>query len=511
MLRLLRWRSVFRRNKFESDMSDEFAFHLKARTEDLIRSGLSSQEAERRARLEFGGNPRYQAECRESHRVHWVDEVARNTRYALRSLVKAPLSSLTGILSLALGLAAVGITFAVVDTVLLRPLPFAQSDRVVTISQLVPLFGSSPTVVTPGEFLAWERSGVFESAALIDTAAYTLEREGRPERIYGASVTPNFFRVFDLQPILGRAFSTDDTIHGRDNVIVLSHQLWARDFGSDRSIVGKTIHLSGAPMTVIAVMPVGFDFPRLADVSQIMSWAPQQTEFWTPFVITPQIIDQGNFNYYALGRLRAGVTPQRAAAQLLPMAVHLFRAEEIRYPQYKRFIEQVLGSFTVYVTPLRETMGWGIRDVLWMLLAAVALLFLLVLFNLGNLLLTRNAQRLREYRVRQALGANRWQLFRESIYEQFVLVGLSSGGAALVMIWGIHIVRAVVINRLPRLYELQFSLTDFSLLIGMAFLTAVVFGALSQLAISGAVLGFGLNSQERTSTSDRHTNQLRSP
>lgn len=509
MFRFLHWRSVFCRKKFEGEMADEFAFHLQAQTEDLIRSGLSPQEAERSARLEFGGKERYRAECRESHRVHWLDELVRNTRHALRNLRKAPAFSLIGIASLALGLAAVGVTFAVVDTVLLRSLPFAESDRIVTISQKIPFLGSSPTVVTADEFQRWQQTGLFESAALMDTAEYTLEKQGHPERIYGVSVTPDFFRVFGLRPIAGRGFSADDAIEGRSNVIVLSHQLWARDFAGDRSVIGRTIRLSGTPMTVIGVMPAGFDFPRLADVSPIMNWAPEQTGFWTPFVITPKTIEGGNFNYYALGRLRDGVTTERAAAQLLPIAVHLFKEKEAKYPQYKGVIEQMLGALIVYVTPLRDTMAWGIRDVLWMLLAAVALLSVLVLFNLGNLLLTRNAHRLREYTVRQALGASRWQLFRERLFEQTALVGAASALAAVLIVWGIHILRAVAANKLPRLYELRFSFPDLALLLAMAFLTAVIFGALSQLLISETALTLGLNSRDRTSTSDRRTNRLR--
>jgi hypothetical protein len=263
-------------------------------------------------------------------------------------------------------------------------------------------------------------------------------------------------------------------------------------------------------MTVIGVMPAGFDFPRLADVWQIMNWAPEQTEFWTPFVITPKTIEGGNFNYYALGRLRDGVTTQRAAAQMLPVAVQLFKEKEIKYPQYKGIIEQMLGSLAVYVTPLRDTMAWGVRDVLWMLLAAVALLLVLVLFNLGSLLLTRNAHRLREYTVRQALGAGRWQLFRQSLFEQTALVGLGSLLAVMLIALGIRILRVVAANRLPRLYELRFSVVDLALLLGVTFLTAIVFGAISQLVISETALTFGLNSQSRTSTSDHRTNRLRS-
>jgi putative ABC transport system permease protein len=256
-------------------------------------------------------------------------------------------------------------------------------------------------------------------------------------------------------------------------------------------------------------MPAGFDFPRLADVSMIMNWAPEQAEFWVPFVIGPKLLEQGSFNFYALGRLRDGVTFERAAAQFRATAVHLFKEKEVKYPEYKSVIEQMLGTFVVYVTPLKETMAWGIRDVLWMLLAAVGLVLVLVLFNLGNLLLTRNAQRLREYTVRQALGASRWQLFRQGLLEQTVLVCLASALAMLLTAWGIAIVRAVGANKLPRLYELQFSFTYFGLLLGMAFVTAVIFGALSQLLLSETVLAFGLHSQSRTATGDYRTNRLR--
>jgi putative ABC transport system permease protein len=430
-------------------------------------------------------------------------------RAVFRSLFASPGYSTTAIATLALGLAAVGVTFAVVDTVLLRPLPFAKSDRIVTISQKIPLLSSSPTVVTTDEFLGWQKSGLFESAALMDTAEYTLEGHGHPERIYGASVTPDFFRVFGLQPIAGRSFLAGDASAGRSNVIVLSHQLWKRRFNGDRSLVGRTIRLSGIPMTVIGVMPPGFDFPRLADVSMIMDWAPEQSEFWVPFVISPKILEQGNFNFYALGRLRDGVTFGRAAAQFRATAVHLFKEKEIKYPEYEGLIEQMLGGFVVYVTPLRETMAWGIHDVLWMLLAAVGIVLLLVLFNLGNLLLTRNAHRLREYTVRQALGASRWQLFRQSFLEQTVLVGLASVLAILLMAWGIAIVQAVGANKLPRLYELRFSFAYFGLLLGMAFVTAIIFGVLSQLPLSDTALAFGLHSQSRSATGDRRTNRLK--
>lgn len=406
LLRVLwmRLRGTFRGEQIGQDFADEMEVHLQMHIDDNKRAGMTHEEACRQALLKLGGLEQTKQAYRERQSLPWLETLWQDIHLGSRMLRKDPGFTIVAVSTLALGLATVGVMFAVVETVLLHPLPFARSDRVVTVSQKIPFFGSSPTVVTADEFQSWQRSGLFESAALMDTAEFTLEGQGRPERIYGATVTPGFFRVFGLQPILGRGLASDDATEGHSNVIVLSHQLWAGHFGGESGVIGKTIRLSGTPMTVIGVMPNRFDFPRLADVSTIMNWAPEQAEFWTPFVITAKITEGGSFNYYALGRLREGVTFERAAAQFRARAVHLFKEKEVKYPQYKNMIEQMLGVFTVYVTPLRETMAWGIHDVLWMLLSAVALLFVLVLFNLGNLLLTRNAHRLREYTVRQALG-----------------------------------------------------------------------------------------------------------
>lgn len=415
------------------------------------------------------------------------------------------------VVTLALGLAAVSIMFTVINTVLLRPLPFAKSDLVVTISQKVPILSSSPTVVTAAEFQEWRKTGLFESSALVDSAEYTLEAQGHPERIYGATVTADFFRVFGLQPLLGRGFTAEDAIEGHDGVIVLSHELWVRRFEGRPDVIGRTIRLSGqSPTTVVGVMPAGFDFPRLADVSTIVNWAPEKAEFWTPLVLTPKVIEEGNFNYYAIGRLRNGESLKAVAAQFRGTAAHLFKGQETRYPQYKELIEAMLSTLVVYVQPLRETMSWGIRDILWMLLTAVALLLALVLFNLGNLLLTQNAHRQSEYTVRQALGASRWQLFRQSTLEQLVMVGLASVFATALTSWGIELLRAAAGDKLPRLNELRFDFASVALLLAIALLTAILFGALSQLILSQTLLTSALNLQSRTSTSDRRTNRWKS-
>ncbi len=263
-------------------------------------------------------------------------------------------------------------------------------------------------------------------------------------------------------------------------------------------------------MTVIGVMPPRFEFPRLADVRMLMSWAPEQTEFWVPLTVTQKMIESGNFNYYVVGRLRAGVPPRRAAAQFRTEAVELFRQAEVREPAYREAIEQMLPNFRVQVTPLRESMGQEIRGVLWMLLAAVALLLTLVLFNLGNLLLTRNAQRLNEYTIRQALGASRWQLFRASLTEQIIVVSSASALSWLLISWGTHTVQSIAANRLPRLYQLGFDWQTLAVLLGLALLTAIVFGAMPLLLLHGSTMGRFLHAEGRTATGDRRASRLKS-
>ncbi len=434
----------------------------------------------------------------------------RDLRYALRQLRKNPGFTVVAILTLAVGLAAVNTIFAVVATVLLRPLSFPHPDRLFVVSQINSAFGSGPSVVTLHEFKRWQESGVFAQAAAMDTKEYTLLGTERAERLSGVRVTPDFFRIFEVRPFLGRGFVAEDATPGHDHVIVLSHQLWMRSFGGDPNIIGKSIRMAEGLMTVVGVMAPRFDFPRLADVRTIMYWAPEQTEFWTPLTITERLLQEGNFNYYAFGRLKDRVSAQQAAAEFQTSAIQLFRDDEVHEPSSRELFERIIATFKVQVTPLRDSMSWGIRESLWMLLAAVGLLLVLVLFNLGNLLVTRHVTRLREFVLRQTLGATRWQVFRQGIAEQVLVVA----GAALISLplaeWGTSTIRSVAGARLPRLYDLSLDAHVTLLLVGLSFVIAIVFGALPIVVLPTSAFSSVLQSEDRTSTVDRRTNRLKS-
>jgi putative ABC transport system permease protein len=221
-------------------------------------------------------------------------------------------------------------------------------------------------------------------------------------------------------------------------------------------------------------------------------------------------VEEGNLNYLVVGRLKDGVTPQRASEQFRPSAVEIFRKMETRMPAYREMIEKAITTLSIYVMPLRDTMSFNIRDSLWMLLAAVGLLLVLVLFNLANLLLTRNASRLREFVVREALGATRWQLFRQNFVEQILLVAGAAAVSLVLAEWGVSVIRAVAAARLPRLYELSVDARVMALLLVLSLTIAIVFGALPLVVLRGAGIGPVLRSETRGSTGDRRTNRLKS-
>ncbi len=428
-------------------------------------------------------------------------------QYAVRSLRANWGFAALFVLTLALGLAGLNTIFSVLNTVILRPLPFKHADRLVTITETAPFMGSGPQICTLDEFQRWQKSGLLDQAAAINTIDLTLTGRDRAELLFGARVTPDFFHVFGISPLLGRGFLPEDAALGHEQVIILSHELWARRFGSDPAIVGKSIQFSGASMTVIGVAPRRFEFPRLADVGAVMHFAPEQTEFWTPLVITQKTIDQNNYSYYVVGRLHAGILPARAAAEFKASAIQSLHYIVEKNPQYREPLGHLAKIIAIQVTPLSESMAWGVRNALWLLLAAVALLLLLVLFNLGNLLVTRNTNRLREYAIRQALGGSRRQLFCQALIEQGILIIVASVLSLSLSSWAIELVRKIGAARVPRLYELSLDTHTVLLLLGLALATALTFGALPLLVLPDSVGWF--RSESRSSTGDRRSQRLR--
>ena len=449
-------------------------------------------------------------------RPGWLDALWQDLRYGLRQLRRSRGFVALAVLTLALGLVAANTIFALVETVVLRPLSYPRSERIFAVYQQLPVLVSGPVPVTLGEFQQWGQSALFERAAAIDATdkvEFVLLGKSRPEMLYGVRATVDFFRVFGVEPLLGRGFVAEDAAPGHENVIVLSCALWKRSFGADPHIVGQPIRVREGRgeglLTVIGVMPPRFDFPRLADLRSLWASVPEETDFWVPLAITQTLVEQDSFNYGVVGRLKHDVTVRRATEQLRASAVQLFRDKGLRQRSFPAIFAQIMATLSVRVAPLRDAMSQSVRDRLWMLLAAVGLLLAMVLFSLGNLMLTRSASRLQELVVRQALGATPWRIFRESLIEQILVVAPAALISVGVTQWGVSAIRTVAAARVPRLYDLNLDARVMIFLLALCLATALLF-SLPLVALRNRGFTAMLHSEGRSVAADRRTNRLKS-
>ncbi len=392
-------------------------------------------------------------------------------RHALRTLARQPAFTGVALLTLALGIAANTAIFSVVDAVLLSPLPYPQADRLVMVWSSAP--GTPRTTVSPANFLDWREQGdVFEGLTSFQSLDLNHSGEGTPERLRGASVSANFFQVLGVPPALGTTFQplAGSSPH---QVVVLSHELWRRRFGGDARIVGRSVRLNEQSYEVIGVMPQGFGLPGIGPTRALPTHAP---ELWVPAVIKdiPQLGPNAaedrsswrNSSYLrVLGRLKPGVTLERAASAMSTIAERLAR----EYPPTNE------GS-GITLVPLREQLVGNVQPVLWVLLGAVGLVLAIACANVANLVLARATARRQEFAVRMALGAGRGRLVRQLLVESVVL-GLGAGALGLLLsLWGLDALLALVPPELPRLGEVHLDGRVLAFTFCVSLGTGVLFG-----------------------------------
>jgi putative ABC transport system permease protein len=329
----------------------------------------------------------------------WARQAARDAAYGARLLGKAPGFAAASILIVALGIGSVTAIFSVVYGVVLRPLPYAEPDRLVAVWARAPRLKLPRALVGAADAREWQHATrTFEAVALARPIAnFNLTGDGgEPERLLASRVSANLFAVLGVRPALGRTFADGEDQAGRDRVVILSHGLWQRRFGGDPSVVGRTISLSGTPHTVVGVMRSDFQYPG------------REFQVWTPLTINPDELTRREtpFNYLVVARLRRGVDLRQAQTELDTLAARLAQA----YPASNRELGFELA-------PLRDDSVRGVRPALYVLLGAVSCLLLIACLNLANLLGVRAAGRSREFAVRLALGASRGRLALQALAE----------------------------------------------------------------------------------------------
>jgi putative ABC transport system permease protein len=354
----------------------------------------------------------------QSARSGFFDSLARDVRHAVRTLSATPGFTALAVLILALGIGANTAIFSLVSATILRPMPFESPERLVMVfDDFRPVSGPPRVEPTPADFVDWrDHTQSFDELAMYLPVNYNLTGGAEPERLAGVRTSTNLFATLGIQPVLGRTFLPDDEGPEALPIAVVSTTLWQRRFGADPDLVGRTITLDGLKRTVVGIVPPDFRFPIA------------ETSVWVPAAFTPdELASRGNYSYYVVGRLKAGVTPAAAQAELTAISI-------AARPPPAAGAPRPLG---VNVVDLKEHLTFysHTRPILYILLAAVAALLLITCANMANLLLARGARRYREIAVRKALGAGTGRVVRQLLTESAVLAaaGVAVGIALSVL------------------------------------------------------------------------------
>jgi len=429
-------RALTSRCDFEAGMTEELRFHIEEYTEDLVRSGVSVEEARRRARMDFGRIDTVKDDCREARGLLAFDELKREFRYAARLLRKTPGFTTTALLTVALCLGANLTIFAVINAILLRPLPFPDPSRLVTLFNTYP----KANVERDGSSLTnyYERRGripAFSSLSIYRYGTAIVGEPGSTAREQITQVSTEFFATLGIGPLLGRTFTEQETTYRTDSVVILTDDYWRQHFNSDPHVIGRQIRVDDLPKTVIGVLPAGFRF--LSSEAQLffpLASLPEER--------TPAGRHSGGNVIQMIARLKPGATIGQAQSQIDAQNASL----EIDDPQAKMIADT---GFRTLVVPLHADHVASVRPTLLLLEAGVLVLLLMGTVNLANLLLVRANSRAKEVAVRQALGASRTHLVSEVIVETTQITLLGGLLGLVVAAGGIRLLAVLGANRLP--------------------------------------------------------------
>lgn len=393
-----------------------------------------------------------------------MESLIQDVRYGFRMLLRRPGFAAVAVFTLALGIGANTAIFSLVNAALLRPLPFAEPDRLALIKESLPKLGWLDLSVSAAEFLDYrDGNRVFEEIAGFTDQSLNLTGQGEPERVQAARVSASLFSLLGVQPQRGRAFSTDEDRLGNERVVIFSHGLWQRHFGSDPNIVGKVVRLDDKPFTVVGVMPPRFQFPY--------AWTTfsKPAELWIPLALTDQEkkIRGSDFQYGVIGRLKPGVAIEQAQADIESVAARV-------HEQYPEIYSDV--QVTARVINVKDDAVKKVNTFLWILLGAVALVLLIACANLANLLLARAVTRRKEMAIRSALGASSLRIGRQLLTESILLALFGGALGLLVAAWAMDLLVRFGPRDVPRLSEvtLDWKVLGFTLLVSI--LTGILFG-----------------------------------
>ena len=458
------------RRRLYGDLSEEIREHLEEKIEELVAGGMSRKEATAAARRQFGNVGIAEEESREVWQWPSLESFLADVRFGARTLRKSPVFTLIAVLTLALGIGANTAIFSLVNGILLVPLPYPHADQLVSITGTYP---------RGGLVAMREQVRTMDAAGYAEGHDFNMTGQGEPLRLTGTVVSAELFSILGTQPELGRVFERGEDKPGQDSYVILSHAIWQQRFGSDASVIGRSIELDGVGRQVVGVMPPDFRFPST------------RTQIWVPLHNDPRsAVDYWASDYMpVIGRLRPGATTQQARAEIQIFQSHVGALFPWQMPAN--------WNADVTVVPLQNGMVADIRVRLLLLLAAVGLVLLIACTNVANLTLSRAATREKEVGIRAAMGAGRKRIIRQLLTESVLLASMGALLGLALAFEGLSLLKSLLPADTPRLMDVHMDWRVLAFTGGLAVLTGLVVGLAPALQISRGALVDSLKSAGR--------------
>jgi predicted permease len=495
---------IFRRRHLDDELVEELQEHIEERTEQIMRLENLSRSEAREAALRAFGNPTL-VKTRSHEAWEWarLEALLADLKLVARRLSRSPGFAVTVLLTLSIGIGANTAVFSVLDSVLLKPLPYPQSDRLVTLSLQAPGAAGLASfraglLLSPSMFLTFsEHNRTFQSLGLWSAGTADLTGIGQPEEVHVVTVSSGLLEALAVPPVAGRWLNADDQKPQGSKSVLIGYGFWQRQFGGQRSVIGQTIRLDTQYWQIVGIMPRGF---KVVD-SEFDVLRP------APLAFDPRHQIMEGFAWNGVGRLKSGVTIGQADADISSLIPVWMDSWSDGPGSNSHFFEiwRIAGA----LKPLKQQVIGSIGNVLWLVMGTIGIVMLIVCTNVANLLLVRADSRQQELAVRAALGAGRGRIARELIFESLVL-GAIGGAAGVAVAYGaLQLLSAIGPSNLPRLSEISLSLESLGFTAGLAIFSGLFFGSIVSLKYSRVGPGAALRGSSRTSSAgrDRHRSQ----